>query len=660
MMATELDNWPQANQDYLCKAVVRVRNKLERYIRMRQGNPEDEKDKNDEAAGHKLIIGRKYPAAMAPFALNTLVTVLGLSSFERDLLVLCAGVELDAGFAALCAAAQGNSLYNYPTFSLALSVLPGAHWSALSPEAPLRRWRLIEVGAAGMGAGSGLVFSPLRIDEWALHYLTGVPHLDERLVGFLESLGGAATLVPSHRVIVEQISSGWASSDGSMVVQLCGDDNAVKRAIATNTCTTLGMNLYLLPADLLPASPGDLNTFIRLWQREFFLNYHALLVECDELDPADIARANALTRFVERSRGLLIVATRERRHISHPREDAYDVYKPGMSEQRAIWLNALGDVAPGIGEQVDRVVSQFSLSPEAIYAASAEARAKNETLWNASRHQTRPRMLDLAQRIESSAAWNDLVLPEQQYQILREISAQVRQRVTVYETWGLGSRSSRGLGISALFAGASGTGKTMAAEVLANELHLDLYRIDLSSVVSKYIGETEKNLRRVFDAAKEGGTVLLFDEADALFGKRSEVTDSHDRYANIEVSYLLQCMETYRGLAILTTNLKSALDPAFLRRIRFIVQFPFPDFPQRLEIWRRIFPTGAPTEGLDIQKLARLNAAGGNIRNIALNAAFLAADAGEPIRMAHLLRAARSEYAKLERMLTNTEIGGWV
>jgi SpoVK/Ycf46/Vps4 family AAA+-type ATPase len=216
------------------------------------------------------------------------------------------------------------------------------------------------------------------------------------------------------------------------------------------------------------------------------------------------------------------------------------------------------------------------------------------------------------------------------------------------------------LGISVLFAGGSGTGKTMAAEVLANELRLDLYRIDLSSVVSKYIGETEKNLRRVFDAAEEGGAILLFDEADALFGKRSEVRDSHDRYANIEVSYLLQRMEAYRGLAILTTNLKEALDPAFLRRLRFVVQFPFPGVAQRAEIWRRVFPSGTPTEGIDPVKLARLNVAGGNIRNIALNAAFLAAEAGEPVRMPHLLRTARSEYAKLEKPLTESEIGGWV
>jgi len=280
-------------------------------------------------------------------------------------------------------------------------------------------------------------------------------------------------------------------------------------------------------------------------------------------------------------------------------------------------------------------------------------------LWEICRVQANPRLDDLAQHIEPVASWDDLVLPDEQRGILQDIAGQVRRRLQVYEHWGFSSKGKRGLGISVLFAGASGVGKTMAAEVLANELHLELYRIDLSAVVSKYIGETEKNLRRIFDAAESSGVILLFDEADALFGKRSEVKDSHDRYANIEVSYLLQRVEAYRGLAILTSNMKDALDNAFLRRIRFIVQFPFPDTAQRVEIWRKSFPVAAPTEGLDVQKLAQLQIAGGNIRNIVLQAAFIAADRREPIRMQHILRAARYEYAKLEKPLTQIETRGW-
>jgi SpoVK/Ycf46/Vps4 family AAA+-type ATPase len=222
----------------------------------------------------------------------------------------------------------------------------------------------------------------------------------------------------------------------------------------------------------------------------------------------------------------------------------------------------------------------------------------------------------------------------------------------VFHEWGFSEVNARGLGLCALFAGESGTGKTLAAEAIANESGLDLYRIDLATVVSKYIGETEKNLRRLFDAAEASGAVLLFDEADALFGKRSEVKDSHDRYANIEVAYLLQRIEAYRGLAVLTTNMKSALDRAFLRRIRFVVQFPFPDPPARAEIWRRQIPARAPVSGIDFSALARLQLAGGNIRSIVLSAAFRAADQGRAIDQELLMDAARSEFAKLERGFT--------
>jgi SpoVK/Ycf46/Vps4 family AAA+-type ATPase len=346
---------------------------------------------------------------------------------------------------------------------------------------------------------------------------------------------------------------------------------------------------------------------------------------------------------------------------------ALDVMRPSHDEQHAVWQDKLGPAAVSLNGRVDQLVAQFDVSAETIRTASLDAlRTANDgddiadLAWEACRVQARSRLDDLAQRIEATAGWDDLVLPEAQLQVLQEIVAQVQERVVVYERWGFGRKGDRGLGISVLFAGQSGTGKTTAAEVLARALKLDLYRIDLSSLVSKYIGETEKNLRRVFDAAEEGGAVLLFDEADALFGKRSEVKDSHDRYANIEVSYLLQRMETYRGLAILTTNMRKALDTAFLRRLRFVVQFPFPDAAQRTEIWERVFPPATPKENIDAGKLAQLNVSGGNIRNIALHAAFLAASAREPVRMEHVLRAAEREYAKLEKVLTGSETDGWL
>jgi len=269
--------------------------------------------------------------------------------------------------------------------------------------------------------------------------------------------------------------------------------------------------------------------------------------------------------------------------------------------------------------------------------------------------ETRKGLDALAQRIEAKATWDDIVLPDAELRLLRRIAEQVRQRALVYQTWGFAEKTTRGLGINALFSGPSGTGKTMAAEVIAHHLRLNLYRIDLSAVVSKYIGETEKNLARLFREAEAGGVVLFFDEADALFGKRSEVRDSHDRYANVEISYLLQRMEAYKGLAILATNMKSALDPAFVRRLRFVVSFPYPGPVERRRIWAHIFPKGTRTERLDLDRLASLNFTGGNIFTIAINAAFLAAADGTAVTMEHVMEAARAETRKLERPVDERE-----
>jgi len=647
--------WIEANQRHLSAAVAAVRAALERQVARVKG------EVADAPAAAVALPDAMTGVRAAPPALELLCAAFGLSPFERDLLVLCAAMELDGVIAGRCALATGDTTRAYPTFGLALAALADPHWSALTPDAPLRRWRLIEVGT-----GPALTLSPLRIDERILHYLAGVPHLDARLTGLIAPLIVGGALVPSHRAIAERVSAAWLHDAAPPLVQLCGVEAASKRVIAIVTCAATGRKPYLLPAELLPTAPTDLHLLLELWARETRLGGVALVLACEEADLGDAARRGAVARLVERLDGPLLVTSRDRLPLPQRPTLVEEVRKPERDEQRALWHTTLGADAVALNGQVDRLVTQFSLGATAIRNAGIAAlgqraddmsgAALGERLWAACRMQTRPQLDDLAERIDSVAGWDDLVLPELQRRTLREIAAHLRQRATVYETWGFAGRGTRGLGISALFAGASGTGKTMAAEVLARELRLDLYRIDLSSVVSKYIGETEKNLRRIFDMADEGGTILLFDEADALFGKRSEVKDSHDRYANIEVSYLLQRIETYRGLAILTTNLKSALDTAFLRRIRFVVSFPFPDSVQRAEIWRRVFPTATPTSGLDPQRLAQLNVAGGNIRNIALNAAFLAADEGEVVLMRHLLAAARSEYAKLEKALTGVEI----
>jgi SpoVK/Ycf46/Vps4 family AAA+-type ATPase len=261
----------------------------------------------------------------------------------------------------------------------------------------------------------------------------------------------------------------------------------------------------------------------------------------------------------------------------------------------------------------------------------------------------------LAQRLVSEVTWNDIVLPEHEINLLRQIVNHVRNRSLVHDELGLREKMNEDLGISALFSGPSGTGKTMAAGIIANDLCLNLYRIDLSAVVSKYIGETEKNLRQLFDAAEDGGAILFFDEADALFGKRSEVKDGHDRYANIEINYLLKRVEAFRGLAILATDTKNAIDQAFIRRLRFIVDFSFPSIEQRKQIWEKAFSRNASKLDIDYDRLAQFNITGGTIHTIALNAAFLSAKRNTPVTTDLILGATRTELQKLEQPINEVD-----
>jgi hypothetical protein len=534
---------------------------------------------------------------------------------------------------------------------MALAALPEPHWSALTPEAPLRAWRLVDIGS-----GPSLVACPLRIDERVLHFLTGVDVLDERLAG-VASWIEPADLAPSHQALADRIAALWSAATGPEdlpAVQLCGPDEDANRQVAASAARAIGATAVAIPAHLIPTEPGDLEALVKLWRREVVVAGRAPLLECGQVVEGDGQRAWAIDRLVERIGAPVLVSGREPRALRRPNV-VVDVARPIPDEQRDLWRRELGALAEPLQDRIEELVAHFDVGTARIRTACAEAlaaagdRELGDRLWEAVRSQGRPTLDDLAQRVQPQAEWGDLVLPTPLLDSLRQIAFQVRHRPTVYGTWGMAHRAGRGLGISALFAGPSGTGKTMAAEVLAGDLHLDLYRIDLSQVVSKYIGETEKNLRRIFDAAEASGAILLFDEADALFGKRTEVRDSHDRYANIEVSYLLQRMETYRGLAILTTNLRNAMDPAFLRRLRFVLQFPFPDAGLRAEIWRGVFPDAAPKAALDFDRLARLDLAGGSIVNVALNAAFFAAAAGPPLTMAHVLAAARGEFQKLER-----------
>jgi hypothetical protein len=639
-------------------------------------------------------------AASQPPAGVWLQQALRLSDFELHTLLLCAAIELDTRTATLCSLAQGDPTganLAYPTFALAMALFDAPAWDVLSPERPLRYWRLVEPTQQPF---QGLTISPLRADERIVNFLKGLNYLDDRLAPYfmvmlsLEQLaefqvtaagtGAGETplpgampvhLSPSQAALAGEIAFRLvagrqplaATSESGMfapqrahlrlpLVQLTGPAGEDKSLVAIEVARQLGCGLYRLPAAALPAQPADLDNLARLWRRETALLPFGLYVDTGDtgLDPA---ATSLVERLLSRLDGLAFIACREPWPGLDPDALIVEVERATPAEQAGAWAAALPNEQ---GDIPYRLANQFSLGLPEISGIAARQLALDQAdldgLWRACLERSRPRLDLLAERVEPRSGWDDLVLPDDARRLLQEIAAQVDQRSTVYEDWGFRQKMSRGLGISALFAGESGVGKTMAAEVIAKELNLNLYRIDLSAVVSKYIGETEKNLRRLFDAAGGGGAILFFDEADALFGKRSEVKDSHDRYANIEINYLLQRMEAYTGLAILATNMKSALDPAFTRRLRFIVTFPVPGPAERKLIWQKVFPADTPLEladpatKIDYDRLAKVTLNGGGIRNAALNAAFRAAAARSKVTMPLLIEAIQTELKKSDRM----------
>lgn len=623
MRADASELWLTANQRALARELARLADRLE------------------SAAGRAVATPEEAPEPLQPpAAIDHLTALFGLTPGERDILLLAGGAELDSRLARLCGEAQGLAQPAAPTFSLALAALAEPHWSALHPNGPLRHYRLLR-----LAPGELLTTSPLRVEERVLHYLTGIDALDLRLQGLLREVPRGASLTDDQQALARQVAGDL--DQGSVL--LAEATPATRRAVARQAAATLGERLFALREPDLPADAGERNELAALWRRDALLSNALLLVEMAD-GPAEPGAAARLEAFAEALGLPLLLSAAEPRPLGLDGLRLHAVPAAGRQDLRRLH----GSDGPA-ADHWARVVEHFPLDLDG--ASQLLARGAADTLWQAARESRRRALDGLAQRIVPAATWDDLVLPEETRRIVHDIARQVRLRHRVHGDWGFAARGSRGLGVSALFAGPSGVGKTLAAEVLANDLALDLYRIDLAAVVSKYIGETEKNLSRIFNAAEESGAVLLFDEADALFGKRSEVRDSHDRYANLEVAYLLQRMEAYRGLAILTTNQRQALDDAFLRRLAFVVNFPFPAAKERAEIWRRAFPPAAPVGDLDYGRLARLAVAGGNIRNIALGAAFLAAERGEPIAMAHIAEAARSEYAKLERPLGDIDLG---
>ncbi|WP_191094300.1 ATP-binding protein [Nocardia colli] len=585
--------------------------------------------------------------------LESLRRAFGLSEFERNVLLLCAAPELDTGIGALLEAAYGSAR---PSFAMAMDLFDDAAWDVRSPQRPLRYWQLVGAVAEPMSTGA-----PLRVDERILHAIKGLHHLDARLAMSMEPVAARAALPASQQQVADSAVHliGRAAQTGELpVVQVVGTHAPDRTGVAAAIAAALRLELYRVRISALAAVPvAEIDTLARLWHRETLLAPRALLFEDDGADEhAALRQSRAM--FVRRSGGLVLSSAPDLSPDMPAPTVSLEVARPTGTEQYELWTWALGSEQRA---QVGVLAEQFRLDgPEIARIVGytelpADPDAATRALQNAARQSLRPRLEKLATRVRPVATWDTLVLPETELDQLHQIAEQVAHRSTVYAQWGFGARMNRGLGINALFAGESGTGKTMAAEVLANALGLDLYRIDLSGVVDKYVGETPKHVRTIFDWGEAGEAILFFDECDAIFGKRSEVKDAHDRYANIEIDYLLQRMETYRGLAILATNMRDAVDRAFLRRLRFVVNFPFPAVADRERMWRIAFPADTPVGALDYPRLARISLTGAAITDAALGAAFRAASHGGVVGMADVLAAARDQLRKQSRPVNEAD-----
>ena len=570
-----------------------------------------------------------------PSTLDELAEGFDLTAFERSVLLLAAGPELVGAVADELAALGGGTRL---TFGTALAMLPGAHWSALIPPAPLRRWDLVQLLEPSSPA-----CSPLAVDERVLHHLAGAGYLDAGLAAISRPVVPPPWLPGPLRDAADAVAGAWRQNWSAVVH---GPQPGNVRSVVAAAAAGAGLTLLEMAAADLPKDPREREHPLRRMERETVLAGCAWALDVTGSRVEDIG---PLLRGLAAIDAPVAVLAGSQDGVPPPDAVPVAIERLPVGDRREALVMALRrqGVQPE-PDAVDVAAGVFDLAVADLDAVAVDV-AAGGSLWTACRTRARTGLGALATVLAPRAGWADLVLPPQQLDQLHALVAAVRHRALVLHDWGFAERSTRGLGTTALFTGPSGTGKTLAAEVIAHELGLDLVQIDLSQVVSKYIGETEKHLRRVFDAAEDGAAVLLFDEADTLFGKRSEVRDSHDRYANLEVGYLLQRMESFRGLAILTTNARSALDHAFTRRLRTIVTFPYPDLAAREALWRGAFPEQTPVRGLDPAALAAVDLPGGGITAIALGAAYLAAAQDSPIEPHHVHTATRWELAKTGR-----------
>lgn len=612
--------------------------------------------------------------------LSFLRDVFGLSGFEVDAFLICLAPALDLRYERLYGFLQDDVTHKLPGVELILNLLlpPGIerlqYLDSFRDHAPLIRNQLLIKVDASPANGYSLLKQDLSVPPEIVSWLLGGYYPCAKLKDALQLIQTGPG--PDGHSPLETCGADWAAIESSRaVLAFYGPDPSQMADAAWQIAAQLNKPLML--ADLKAmrstedlSSPAALRLVFRdallqgavpcLTGWEHFLSEEGLVPEniFAELDafPNMMILCSASPWQVQSGK------------LAGNRPLLWWAFTlPSAAERRQVWQQSLHGAGKMPEDAVDLLAGQFTLTASQI--ENAVWTAKNtafqagravvmEDLFEAARLHSSHHLDNLAVKIEPRYRWQDIVLPDDELSVLHEIVSNVRGRSLVLETWGVGEKLVASTGISALFAGPPGTGKTLAAQVIAAELGMDIYKVDLSTVVSKYIGETEKNLERIFSQARNSNAILFFDEADAIFGKRSEVKDAHDRYANIEVGYLLQRMESYDGVVILATNLRANLDDAFTRRLQFVVDFPFPDEAQRLEIWQVLFPAGVPRdEHIDFELLAkRFKLAGGSIRNVIVSAAFLAASEGTRVGTHHLLHGVRRELQKMGRLINEQDL----
>jgi SpoVK/Ycf46/Vps4 family AAA+-type ATPase len=608
-----------------------------------------------------------------------------LTPFDIDVILIALAPEYDLRYERIYAFLQDDLTRIRPSVDLALNLLCASsheklvHRARFMPESPLIRNGLIMLASDPHQAHAPLLSQSIILNSQISDWLLGHINLDPTLASFCRCINPTITLETLHlnqktKNALLVLTKETIESPAALPLYIHGRDIAGKRSIAEAFAKHCEMRLLMIDLPAALRATDDFGQLFRRIHMESWRQHALMLMENTDVITEDTYpdQFKHLRNLIENHSGIIMLAGNDPAWVARNGLTAaitIPIEMPGYTERKALWQQHLG--SPDFsGPNLGILAQRFRLTSGQIAATCQMAKAqvhwesatKNQstiktegvtldTLMQAARSQSDHALATFARKVTLNYRWEDLILPESQFAQLQEICLQFTHRHIVYDDWGFGRKLSLGRGLNVLFVGSPGTGKTMASEVIANELGLTLYKIDLSQIVSKYIGETEKNLDRIFTAAEDANAILFFDEADALFGKRSEIKDAHDRYANIEVGYLLQKMEEYEGIAILATNLRGNLDDAFVRRMQFIVEFPFPDEHYRRRIWETFFPQEMPLgEDVDFTVLAReIRVAGGNIKNIGLASAFYAASDGGVIHMPHLLRAAHREHQKLGR-----------